>query len=65
MFGNQFPPQSNNNNIEQDDHDFYLKVQVQKLYSVGLSTSLCLWIRDFLNNRSQVVRIGDNHSKAQ
>jgi len=30
-----------------------------KLHNPGLSTSLCLWIRDFLTNRPLVVRIGD------
>lgn len=33
---------------------------VQKIYNLGLSKSLCLWIRDFLTNRPQVVRIEDN-----
>ena len=30
-----------------------------KLHNLGLSTSLCLCIRDFLTDRPQVVRIGD------
>lgn len=30
-----------------------------KLHNLGLSAPLCLWIRDFLTNRPQVVRIGD------
>ncbi len=37
---------------------------VQKLYNSGLSSSLCLWIKDFLINRPQVVRIGNNTSSA-
>jgi len=32
---------------------------VLKLLNLGLSVSLCSWIRDFLTNRPQVVRIGN------
>ncbi len=32
---------------------------VHKLISLGLSTSLCSWIMDFLTNRLQNVRIGN------
>ncbi|KAF7643798.1 hypothetical protein LDENG_00233010 [Lucifuga dentata] len=35
---------------------------VFKLHNLGLSTSLCSWITDFLTNRPQVVRIGDHTS---
>ncbi|KAI3352532.1 hypothetical protein L3Q82_005477 [Scortum barcoo] len=35
---------------------------VLKLHNLGLPSSLCHWIRDFLTNRPQVVRIGDNTS---
>ncbi|KAI3361554.1 hypothetical protein L3Q82_013689 [Scortum barcoo] len=31
-----------------------------KLHNLGLPSSLCHWIRDFLTNRPQVVRIRDN-----
>uniref|UniRef100_A0A3B3I9A9 Reverse transcriptase domain-containing protein n=1 Tax=Oryzias latipes TaxID=8090 RepID=A0A3B3I9A9_ORYLA len=33
-----------------------------KLHNLGLPASLCLWIKDFLTNRPQVVRIGDSTS---
>ena len=33
-----------------------------KLRTLGLNTSLCNWILDFLTGRSQVVRVGDNTS---
>ncbi|KAI3352194.1 hypothetical protein L3Q82_005162 [Scortum barcoo] len=33
-----------------------------KLHNLGLPSSLCHWIRDFLTNKPQVVRIGDNTS---
>ncbi|KAI3360304.1 hypothetical protein L3Q82_014611, partial [Scortum barcoo] len=35
---------------------------VLKLHNLGLPSLLCHWIRDFLTNRPQVVRIGDNTS---
>ncbi|KAI3352073.1 hypothetical protein L3Q82_020885, partial [Scortum barcoo] len=35
---------------------------ILKLHNLGLPSSLCHWIRDFLTNRPQVVRIGDNTS---
>ncbi|KAI3357203.1 hypothetical protein L3Q82_015667 [Scortum barcoo] len=34
---------------------------ILKLHNLGLPSSLCHWIRDFLTNRPQVVRIGDNN----
>lgn len=33
-----------------------------KLYSLGLNTSLCNWILDFLTNHSQYVRVGGHIS---
>lgn len=30
-----------------------------KLHNMGLSTSMCSWIKDFLTSRPQVVRIRD------
>lgn len=33
-----------------------------KLVNLGLNTSLCAWILDFLSNRSQVVRVGKHTS---
>ncbi|KAI3373024.1 hypothetical protein L3Q82_023467, partial [Scortum barcoo] len=35
---------------------------ILKLHNLGLPSLLCHWIRDFLTNRPQVVRIGDNTS---
>lgn len=35
---------------------------IVKLHDLGLSTPMCLWIRDFLTNQSQVVRIEDRTS---
>ena len=35
---------------------------VLKLHTLGLPTSLCAWVRDFLTNRPQTVRIGHNTS---
>ncbi len=32
---------------------------IQKLSSLGLGSSLCTWILDFLSNRPQKVRMGD------
>ncbi|KAK0135194.1 RNA-directed DNA polymerase from mobile element jockey [Merluccius polli] len=37
---------------------------VLKLHKLGLPASLCHWIRDFLTNRSQVVRIGNRTSSS-
>ncbi|KAI3354874.1 hypothetical protein L3Q82_004672 [Scortum barcoo] len=35
---------------------------ILKLHNLlGLPSSLCHWIRDFLTNRPQVVRIGETH----
>ncbi|KAI3355901.1 hypothetical protein L3Q82_004450 [Scortum barcoo] len=39
-----------------------LILKLHNLGSPGLPSSLCHWIRDFLTNRPQVVRIGDNTS---
>jgi hypothetical protein len=35
---------------------------ITKLRILGLNTSLCNWIRDFLTGRPQVVRVGSNTS---
>jgi hypothetical protein len=35
---------------------------ITKLRTLGLHTSLCNWILDFLTTRSQVVRLGNNIS---
>ena len=35
---------------------------ITKLRTLGLNTSLCNWIRDFLPGRLQVVRVGTNTS---
>ncbi|KAI3352195.1 hypothetical protein L3Q82_005164 [Scortum barcoo] len=34
---------------------------ILKLHNLGLPSSLCHWIRDFLTNRPQVVRIWGQH----
>jgi hypothetical protein len=33
---------------------------ITKLKTLGLNTSLCNWILDFLTGRPQVVRVGNN-----
>ena len=33
---------------------------ITKLRTLGLNTSLCNWIVDFLTGRPQVVRVGNN-----
>jgi hypothetical protein len=35
---------------------------INKLRILGLNTSLCNWILDFLTGRPQVVRVGNNTS---
>ena len=35
---------------------------VDKLSKIGISTSLCNWLLDFLTNRPQTVRVGNNSS---
>jgi hypothetical protein len=35
---------------------------INKLRILGLNTSLCNWILDFLTGRPQVVRVGNNKS---
>ena len=35
-----------------------------KIQSLGVPQSMCLWILDFLLNRPQVVKIGDNLSSS-
>ena len=35
---------------------------ITKLRTLGLNTSLCNWILDFLMGRTQVVRVGNNTS---
>ena len=35
---------------------------ITKLRTLGLNTSLCNWILDFLTGRPQVVRVGNNIS---
>ena len=35
---------------------------ITKLRTLGLNTSLCKWILDFLTGRPQVVRVGNNTS---
>jgi hypothetical protein len=35
---------------------------ITKLRNLGLNTSLCNWILDFLTGRTQVVRVGNNTS---
>ena len=35
-----------------------------KLDTLGLSTSLCNWLLDFLSQRPQVVRVGNNTSNS-
>ena len=35
---------------------------INKLRSLGLNTSLCNWILDFLTGRTQVVSVGNNTS---
>ena len=35
---------------------------ITKLQTLGLNTSLCNWILDFLMGRPQVVRVGNNIS---
>jgi hypothetical protein len=37
-------------------------VPITKLRTLGLSTSLCNWILDFLTGRHRVVRVGNNTS---
>ncbi|KAK3516396.1 hypothetical protein QTP70_010494 [Hemibagrus guttatus] len=37
---------------------------IEKLSLLGLNTSLCNWILDFLTGRSQSVRIGNSFSSA-
>lgn len=37
-------------------------ILINKLLHLGLSTPICTWIRDFLTNRSQVVRLGPHLS---
>ena len=34
---------------------------INKLRTLGLNTSLCNWILDFLMGRPQVVRVGNTH----
>ncbi|KAL4006225.1 NACHT, LRR and PYD domains-containing protein 12 [Sarotherodon galilaeus] len=38
------------------------EILVQKLSHLGLSTPICLWIKDFLTNRPQSVRLGPHLS---
>ena len=35
---------------------------ISKLRTLGLKTSLCNWLLDFLPGRPQVVRVGNNKS---
>jgi hypothetical protein len=35
---------------------------ITKLRTVGLNTSLCIWILDFLTGHPQMVRVGNNTS---
>ena len=35
---------------------------INKLRTLGLNTSLCNWILDFLTDQAQVVRVGNNTS---
>ena len=35
---------------------------ITNLRTLGLNTSLCNWILDFLTGRPQVVRVGNNRS---
>ena len=35
---------------------------ITKLRTLGLNTSLCDWIQDFLMGRPQVIRVGNNTS---
>ena len=35
---------------------------INKLRTLGLNTSICNWILDFLTGRPQVVRVGNNTS---
>ena len=35
---------------------------INKLRTLGINTSLCNWILDFLTDRTQVVRVGNNTS---
>jgi hypothetical protein len=35
---------------------------INKLRTLGLNTSLCNWIRDFLTGNTQVVRVDNNTS---
>ena len=35
---------------------------INKLWTLGLNTSLCNWILDYLTGRPQVVRVGNNPS---
>jgi hypothetical protein len=37
---------------------------INKLWTLGLNTSLCNWILDFLTGQPQVVKIGNNTSAA-
>jgi len=37
-------------------------VLINKLLTLGLSSSICSWIKDFLSNRPQTVRIGPHSS---
>jgi hypothetical protein len=37
---------------------------ITKLRTLGLSTSLCKWILDFLTGHPQAVRVGNNKSVA-
>ncbi|KAI3353900.1 hypothetical protein L3Q82_005109 [Scortum barcoo] len=52
----------NNNPHIQPSTTVILDKLILKLHNLGLPSSLCHWIRDFLTNRPQVVRIGDNTS---
>ena len=38
---------------------------ITKLRTLGLNTSLCNWILDFLMGRPQVVRVGNNTSSTR
>lgn len=38
------------------------EILVQKLLQLGLSTPICHWIKDFLSNRPQTVRLGTHTS---
>ena len=64
-----FPPGQNNTYVRMLFIDYSSAFntivpskRITKLRTLGLNTSLCNWILDFLTGRPQVVRVGNNTS---